>query len=331
MSKKKVLITGITGFAGSHLADLILEKGEYELYGFKRWHLSSMRNVRHIVDKVTWFDVDVTDPIGCKKALDKIRPDYIFHLAAESFVSPSWDHPSHYMDVNYMGTVNMLEAMKELGLKETRILLPGSGEEYGEIYEHEVPITEETVLRPVNPYAVTKVAQDLIGFVYYKSFGLNVVRTRAFNHEGPRRHHVFGIAWYAYQVARIEAGLQEAVIRTGHTSDRRNFTHIRDLVTAYFMAMEKCQAGELYLIGSEDESRIFTFQEVAEKLAKMSTVQGITTQVDQQFVRPTSVPRLIGDCSKFGNLTGWKPEISFDQTLQDILDYWRDYVKKDLY
>ncbi len=328
---KKVLITGITGFAGSHLADLLLEDPNIELYGFKRWHLSSMRNVRHIENKVKWYDVDVTDAIGCHKALSEIRPDEIYHLAAESFVSPSWDHPCHYMDVNYMGTVNMMEAMRQLKLDNTRILLPGSGEEYGEIYEHEIPITPESILRPVNPYAVTKVAQDLIGWVYFKSYGTKVIRSRAFNHEGPRRHHVFGIAWYAYSVARIEAGLQEPVIETGHTSDKRNFTHIRDLVTAYKLAMEKCVPGELYLIGSERANSIYTFQEVAEKLAKMSTVNGITTKVADKFVRPTAVPRLIGDCSKFANLTGWKPQIEFDDMLEDILNYWRDYVKQGLY
>ena len=162
---QNVLITGISGFVGSHLADLVLEKG-FTVYGLKRWHLSKMRNVRGIVDKINWIDCDITDPISVKNALKTSNPDKIFHLAAESFVSPSWDHPSHYMDVNYKGTVNILESMRELDMK-SRILIPGSGEEYGEIHENELPITEESILRPVNPYAVTKNAQDLISNVYF--------------------------------------------------------------------------------------------------------------------------------------------------------------------
>ena len=247
---QNVLITGISGFVGSHLADLVLEKG-FTVYGLKRWHLSKMRNVRGIVDKINWIDCDITDPISVKNALKTSNPDKIFHLAAESFVSPSWDHPSHYMDVNYKGTVNILESMRELDMK-SRILIPGSGEEYGEIHENELPITEESILRPVNPYAVTKIAQDLISNVYFTSYGINVIRVRSFNHEGPRRDNVFGIPWYAYQIAKIEQGLQDPEIKTGHTGDKRNFTHVKDMVRAYWLAVNKCKIGELYIIGSNE-------------------------------------------------------------------------------
>ena len=203
---ESILITGITGFVGSHLADLALEK-DCKIYGLKRWNLSRLRNVKHLLDKINWIDCDITDPVSVNKAIKKSKPDKIFHLAAESFVSPSWDHPSHYMDVNYKGTVNIFEALREFDLK-TRILIPGSGEEYGEIYENELPINEKTLLRPVNPYAVSKIAQDLISYVYFRTYGLNIIRVRAFNHEGPRRDNVFGIPWYAFQIARIEQGLQ---------------------------------------------------------------------------------------------------------------------------
>ncbi|MGV8141867.1 MAG: GDP-mannose 4,6-dehydratase [Candidatus Woesearchaeota archaeon] len=331
--KEKVLITGITGFAGSHLADLLLEKGNFEIYGLKQWNLTRMRNVRHIIDKIHWVDCDVTDPIAVRNILREIKPDKIYHLAAESAVAPSWEHPSHYMDVNYKGTVNFLDAMKELKINP-RFLIPGSGEEYGEIMEEELPITEKTILRPVNPYSVTKIAQDLIGYVYFRSYGLNVIRTRAFNHEGPRRDNFFGISSFAYQIAKIEQGKQEPVIRVGNIDDKRNFTHIRDLVEAYYEAMEKCPPGELFIIGSDESDHVYTFREVLNLLIEMSDIpekENIKIVTEPKFVRPTNVPRLIGNTEKFRKFTGWKPKIPFEQILEDTLNYWREFVREDMY
>lgn len=313
------------------MADFLLEKTDAEIYGLKRWHLSRLRNIKHLLDnpRVKFFDCDITDPIAAHEAIVKIKPDKVFHFAAESFVSPSWLHPSHYMDVNYKGTVNLLDAIKQVGINP-RFHIAGSGEEYGEIGEKELPITDETVLRPVNPYAVSKVAQDFIGFVYFKSYGLNVIRTRSFNHEGPRRDNVFGIPWYAYQVARMEAGKQPLALRVGNIDDKRNFTHVRDMVEAYWLAMEKCEPGEMYLIGADESDHVYTFRGVAEKLIAMSSLENkesVKIETDPQFVRPTSVPFLIGDTSKFRKLTGWKPKIGFEQILEDTLNYWRGIVK----
>lgn len=332
---QKVLITGITGFVGSHLADLLLEKEDVEIYGFKRWNLSNMRNVRHLLEneRVRFFDCDITDPVGTRESIKKTKPDKIFHLAAESFVSPSWLHPSHYMDVNFKGTLNMLDAIRQADINP-RILIAGSGEEYGEIFEEELPITEKTILRPVNPYAVSKVAQDLIGLVYFKSYGLNVIRTRAFNHEGPRRDKVFGIPWHAYQIARIELGKQDPVIKVGHIDDKRNFTHVRDMVEAYWLAMEKCTPGELYLIGADEQEHVYTFRDAILELIKVSDIkdkESVKIETDPQYVRPTAVPFLIGNTRKFRELTGWHPKIEFRQILSDTLDYWRKFIKEDLY
>lgn len=329
--KEKVLITGITGFVGSHMADLLLEQN-IQVYGLKRWNLSNMRRIKHLIndERVTLLDCDITDPIACRSVIERVRPDKIFHFAAESFVSPSWLHPSHYMDVNYKGTVNLLDAIKQTSINP-RFHIAGSGEEYGEIHETELPITEKTILRPVNPYAVSKIAQDLIGYVYYKSYGMNVIRTRAFNHEGPRRDNVFGIPSYAYQIAKIEAGKQKPVVKIGHIDDKRNFTHIRDMVEAYWLAMEHCKPGELYLIGSDKPEQIHTFGEALNLLLEMSTVKNIKIVKDPEFVRLTAVPRLIGDTSKFRKLTGWEPKISFRRILEDTLEYWRDFVRNDLY
>ncbi|MFW9996696.1 MAG: GDP-mannose 4,6-dehydratase [Candidatus Odinarchaeota archaeon] len=325
---EKVLVTGITGFVGSHIADYCLEKG-VKLFGFKRYHLSNMKNVSHIEDEIIWIDCDMMDMKSVIKSVRECMPDKIFHMASQSFVSPSWDHPHLYMDANYKMTVNILEACIANEINP-RILIPGSGEEFGEIYEEELPITESTIIRPVNPYAVSKVAQDLIAYVYYRSYGLNVIRTRAFNHEGPRRDKVFGIPWYAYQIARIENGLQEPVIKVGHIDDKRNFTHVKDMVHGYWLAMEKCTPGELYLIGSEKSNDIHTFREALEKLISLSHVSKITYEIDEKYVRPTQVPFLICDTSKFRALTNWEPTIGFEKILEDTLEHWRYQVKEKL-
>ena len=321
---EKILITGITGFVGSHIAELCIKK-KINLYGFKRYHLSNMRNVNHIENQINWIDCDMMDNKSVFKAIEEIKPDKIFHMASQSFVSPSWDHPNLYMDANYRMTVNLLEACLSAGINP-RILIPGSGEEFGEINENELPITENTTIRPVNPYAVTKVAQDLIGYVYYRSYGLNIIRTRAFNHEGPRRDKVFGIPWYAYQIAKIEKGLQDPFMEVGHLDDKRNFTHVVDMVKAYWSAIEKCNPGELYLVGSEDQEDIHTFREALETLISLSTNKSIEYEIVPKYVRPTQVPFLICDNSKFCKLTGWKPEIGFKGILIDTLDYWRSKV-----
>ena len=180
---------------------------------------------------------------------------------------------------------------------------------------------------------MTKIAQDLIGFVYYKSYGLNVIRTRTFNHEGPRRDYFFGIPSFAYQIAKIEQKKQESVIEIGNIDDKRNFTHIGDLVEAYYQAMEKCIPGELYVIGNENPKNIHTFREVLNDLIEMSNLkkEEIEIKVDPNRVRLTNVPRLIGDTRKFRELTGWEPKIPYEKILKDTLEYWRDFVKNDLY
>lgn len=319
---EKVLITGITGFVGSHIADLCVDKG-VEVFGFKRYHLSKMDNIKHIEDKINWIDCDMTDSKAVSKAIKICKPDKIFHMASQSFVSPSWDHPTLYMNANYSMTVNLMEACLDNDINP-KILIPGSGEEYGEIFENELPIRESTTLRPVNPYAVTKVAQDLIGYVYFRSYGLNIIRTRAFNHEGPRRDKVFGIPWYAHQIVQIERGLQKPFMEVGFLDDKRNFTHVHDMVKAYWIAIDKCPPGELFLVGSQDDNDIHTFREALEKLISMSSVSDIKYEIVDKYVRPTQVPFLISDVSKFMNLTGWKPQIGFEKILIDTLEYWRD-------
>lgn len=322
--KTRILITGSTGFVGSHMVDYLLNNiNNIKIYCTKRYHLSRLDNVKKFYNKVSWIDCDITDSVSTNKLIKLVNPNKIFHFAAESFVSPSWDHPNRYMSVNYNGTLNLLEAMRVNKCNAT-FLIPGSGEEYGELNYKDLPITENTKLQPVNPYAVSKIAQDLIGLVYYKSYGLKVIRTRTFNHEGPRREKVFGISSYAYQIARIEKGQQKPVIKVGHTSDKRNFTHVLDIVEAYWLASIKCKPGELYLIGNENPKSILTFREILKKLIKMSSKKGISFKTHEPFVRPTNVPYLIANMDKFKKISNWKPKRGISEILSDTLNYWRD-------
>lgn len=322
----KVLITGITGFVGSHMADLLLSRSGIELYGTRRWssRMDLLAHIDNLDKRVKLFTCNILDPVSVYRLVEHVRPDWIFHFAAESYVAPSWDMPHLYVNTNVNGTLNFLEALRALGLKQTRMHVAGSGEEYGLVLEDELPITERSELRPVNPYAVSKVAQDLMCYEHYKSYGLEIVRTRAFNHEGPRRDKVFALPSFAYQIARIEKGLKEPVIAVGNVSARRNWTDVRDMVSAYCLAMEKCEPGELYLIGSDC---VLTVRQCLEKLIAMSSRSAdISVQEDSARVRPTEVPLLVGSYAKFVGQTGWKPRIDFEQTLADTLDYWRARV-----
>jgi len=323
----RVLITGINGFVGSHMADYLIAKKDIEVYGGIKVN-GRMRYIHHIKDQIKLIEYDLIDYFSVKNLLQVSKPDQIYHFAALSWVSPSWNMPSAYMQVNAIGTINLLEAIRELKLK-TKVLVSCTPEEFGDVLPENLPITEETAIAPVNHYAASKVAQDAVCTSYGASYKMPIIRTRAFNHEGPRRDISGALASFAYQIAMIEAGKQKPIIKVGNLEAKRNFTHVNDMVRAYNLAMEKCTPNELYLIGSEN---IYTIKECLEKLISLSTMKGkIKYEVDSGRVRPTELRYLIGDCSKFEKATGWKPEINFEQTLMDILDYWRNFVNNNLY
>ncbi|HDP69322.1 MAG TPA: SDR family oxidoreductase [Actinobacteria bacterium] len=315
----KVFITGITGFAGSYLAEHCLSKGA-KVFGIKRWR-SQTENLDHIVNKINLLEGDIRDVTSITEVLGEIRPDYIFHLAAQSFVPTSWKAPAETLTTNIIGELNIFETVRELGL-DTSIQIAGSSEEYGIVYEDETPITEDNPLRPLSPYGVSKVAQDLLGYQYHQSYGMKIVRTRAFNHEGPKRGEVFVSSNFAKQIAEIEKGLNDPVIKVGNLEAIRDFTDVRDVVRAYWLALEKGEPGDVYNIASGKGIKI---KEMLDILLSLTDIK-IKVEQDPARMRPSDVPVLIGDSSKFREKTGWQPEISFEKTLKDTLDYWRERV-----
>nr|CBH38553.1 putative NAD dependent epimerase/dehydratase [uncultured archaeon] len=319
MEGKRVLITGISGFVGSHLAEFFLERG-LEVYGTIRWR-SKLDNIKHIQDKVRLIETDIKDAHSMQKTIDEVEPDYVFHLAAQSFVPTSWKAPSETVSANILGTVNLFEAIRNSN-SDPRIQVAGSSEEYGMVFPDEIPIKETNPLRPMSPYAVSKVATDLFGYQYHQSYGLKIVRTRAFNHTGPRRGEPFVTSNFAKQVAEIEKGLKEPVIHVGNLNAQRDFTDVRDIVNAYWLSVHKCKFGEVYNICSGVAREI---QSVFDILQGMVDVQ-IEVKQDPERMRPSDVEILMCDCSKFRERTGWVPKIAFKDTMKDLLDYWRKLV-----
>ncbi|MGI5854475.1 MAG: GDP-mannose 4,6-dehydratase [Bacillota bacterium] len=313
---KKALITGITGFVGSHLAELLLEAGVWEVYGTVRWR-SKRENIEHLTE-VNLVECELRDSVSVEKMISQVQPDYIFHLAAQSFVPTSWNAPSDTLSNNILGQVNILEAVRRAGIKP-RILVACSSEEYGLVMPSEIPITEENPLRPLSPYGVSKVAQDLLGYQYFKSYGMHIVRTRAFNHTGPRRGHVFVSSDFARQIAEIEKGLRPPFIFTGNLSAQRDFTDVRDIVKGYLMALDYGEPGEVYQLCS---GKALAISELLEILLSMTNV-AIEVRQDPARLRPSDVPVLLGSHAKFHEQTGWKPQIPLEQTMADLLNYWR--------
>ncbi|WP_010271043.1 GDP-mannose 4,6-dehydratase [Paenibacillus senegalensis] len=314
----RALITGISGFVGSHLAEYLLSRN-VEVTGTIR-HRSRMDHIRHL-KSVQLVECELRDPFSVETLIAKVKPDLIFHLAAQSFVPTSWNSPVDTIHNNVAGQVNIFEAVRRLNL-DCKIQIACSSEEYGHVEPDEVPIKESNPLRPLSPYAVSKVAQEYLGYQYYKSYGLHVIPTRTFNHTGPRRGENFVTSNFAKQIAEIEAGKKPPVIMVGNLTAKRDFTDVRDVVRAYWLALEKGVPGESYNIAS---GKCCTIQEMLDLLLSFSPLE-IEIKEDPERLRPSDVEILLGDYSKFHQATGWKPEIPFKQTMEDLLNYWRERV-----
>lgn len=313
-----ILITGITGMAGSHMADYLVRQGGCEVHGTVRWR-SNRKHIAHLEKSVHLHECELKDPHAVIRLLDGIRPQRIFHFASQSNVATSWNSPRDTLVNNITAELNLFEALKLLEATDVRVLVSGSSEEYGLVSPNELPVNENNPLRPLSPYAVSKVTQNTLAYQYFKSYGLHIIRTRSFNHTGPRQADVFVASNFARQIVDIERGKQEPVIYVGNLEAKRDFTDIRDVVKAYDLAIEFCDAGDVYNIGQD---KAYSIQQLLDMLLGMSQL-AIETKQDPARMRPSDVPVMLCDSSKFRAKSGWRPEIPFEKTLADLLDYWR--------
>ncbi|OGL41501.1 MAG: GDP-mannose 4,6-dehydratase [Candidatus Schekmanbacteria bacterium RIFCSPHIGHO2_02_FULL_38_11] len=319
----KILITGITGFVGSHLAEYILNLNEnHEVYGLCRWR-SPKDNLEKIYNKVTPLEADLCDLGALIRHLKVVQPEVIFHLAAQSYVLTSFNSPVHTLWVNVIGTTNLLEAVRITEINPV-VHICSSSEVYGQVNEADVPIKETCPFKPASPYAVSKVGEDMIAFQYFVSYGIKNIRTRMFTHTGPRRGDVFAMSSFAKQVAAAELGLSKPVVYVGNLKSVRTFCDVRDAVRAYWILINRCKPGEVYNIGGD---RTMMIGEALDILLSLSKVR-IEVKVNSKLLRPSDVTLQIPCIDKFKNETGWKPEIPFEKTLQDMLVYWKEELSR---
>ena len=314
---KRALIIGAAGFVGSYLIDHIQKHCVWSIV------VTKMPQETMACPGVDICDLDILAPEAIEWLLEEKRPDYIFHLAAQSSVAVSWKNPGLTVDVNVKGSLNVLDAVRKLDYKP-RVLLIGSGEEYGHVRENEVPVQEDNVLRPGNIYAATKACQNMIGAIYAQAYGMDVMMVRAFNHVGPNQSPIFVVADFCKQTAEIEAGLKEPVIKVGNLSARRDFSDVRDVVRAYVELMEKGKAGETYNVGSGNAVEI---RKILDMILSRSKKE-IRVEVEPSRMRPVDVPVIEADISKLKACTGWEQKITLEETIQDTLEYWRQKLKK---
>lgn len=326
---KKAFITGITGMVGSHLADYLLENTEWEIYGLVRWN-DRMDNIEHLMERINRGDRinlvygDINDLSSLIVAFAKVKPDYVFHLAAQSYPKTSFDSPLETLETNILGTAKVLDALKVNNLDPV-IHVCASSEVFGRVPKEFLPIHEDVTFHPASPYAISKVGTDLIGRFYAEAYGMTVMTTRMFTHTGPRRGDVFAESTFAKQIAMIEAGLQEPVIKVGNLDSLRTWSDVRDAVRAYYMLVTSNPTpGEYYNIGGTYSCSV---REMLNYLISISTHTDIKIEVDPERLRPIDADLQVPDTHKFKSHTGWEPEISFEQTMNDLLNYWREQIK----
>ena len=335
----KALITGITGMVGSHLADFLLENTDWDVYGVCRWR-SPLDNVQQLLDRVNkkdrvFFDyADLNDEMSLITVVNKIKPDYVFHLAAQSYPQTSFTAPIDTLNTNIIGTCRLLEAFR-LAMEEDKDYKPiihvcASSEVFGRIPPEKKPeegINEECPFHPASPYAISKIGTDLVGRYYAEAYGMTIMTTRMFTHTGPRRGDVFHESTFAKQIAMIEAGLIPPVVKVGNLKSLRTYADVRDAVRAYYMLVTVNPIpGEYYNIGGSYTCEV---GDTLNTLISYSTMKDqIKIEVDPERLRPIDADLQVPDCRKFKAHSGWEPEIPFEKTMHDLLDYWRARVKR---
>ena len=316
----QAIITGVGGFAGSHLAEYLLNNTNQTIWGCGQ----SLSPILQPNTPLNYHCIDLTNPHNTMDFLDGIKPDYIYHLAGQAAVHTSWEDPKGNYDANVYAALNILDAIWKLNLK-CRLLVVTSMEVYGKVSPSNMPIKEDLCFRPNSPYSASKAAEDLLAQAYYLGHGLDIIRVRPLNHIGPRQSDQFVATAFARQIARIEIGQQPPTILVGNLSDRRDFTDVRDMVKAYALTMEYGKSGSAYNIAS---GNMYTIKELLETLISLSDVK-VTIKVDTKRVRSSSTPPLIADCARFKKITGWEPEITFQETLSDLLNFERHKLKSE--
>lgn len=326
-----ILITGVLGMVGSHMLDFLLEKPHIKIYGFCRWN-ESMDNIEHLTDvinkkeRIELIYGDLNDYASIVNAIEISKPDYVFHLGGQSYPQTSFDSPLETLQTNILGTANLLEALRKSPYKDAMIHVCASSEIFGRVTKDKLPINEECSLHPASPYAISKVGTDLIGRYYGEAYKMMVMTTRMFTHTGPRRGDVFHESTFAKQIAMIEYGLQEPKILVGNLESLRTYADVRDAVRAYWMLLNiNPSPGAYYNIGGTYTCKV---GETLNYLLSKSTVKDIEVVIDSSRLRPIDADLQIPDTTKFRELTGWKPEITFDKTMDDLLDYWRERINK---
>ena len=313
----KALIIGGGGFVGRYLAEHLLQDCGWETI------VTKLPKETVEVEGCEAYNLDILDKDAVEALLVRHKPDAILHLAAQSSVAYSWKNPQLTADINIHGCLNVLDAVRDIPDYSPKILLIGSGEEYGILPANTSLVSETTPVHPANPYAITKMAQNLFGALYAKAYEMHVMMVRAFNHIGPNQTPMFVVADFCQQAAEIEAGKREAVMRVGNLSAKRDFTDVRDVIRAYALIMEHGKAGETYNVGS---GHAVSIQQILDTIVSFSKAD-IKVEVDPAKLRPVDVPIIEADIRKLVECTGWKREIPLERTIEETLDYWRKEVK----
>ncbi len=325
------LITGITGMVGSHLADYLIKNTDWKIDGLLRWR-SPLDNISHLIpsinkkNRIQLMYGDLRDTLSIEKLVEESRPDYVFHLAAQSNPKTSFDAPLDTLDTNIQGTVRVLDAVKRYS-PGAKVHICSSSEVFGRVPREKLPIDEECTFHPASPYAISKVGTDLVGRYYAEAYGLNIQTTRMFTHTGPRRGDVFAESSFAKQIALIEAGYLPPIVKVGNLDSLRTVADVRDAVDAYFKLLTiNPIAGAYYNIGGE---RVISIREILDYLISLSHLpKGISFEVDSSRLRPIDADLQIPNTEKFRNHTGWTPTYSFETTMNDLLNYWRQKIDK---